>query len=67
MLDYTELPKYNQFLIVDNYCPKRTKVRRCGGKREVIKDYFFNLLEIGVVIRGNEDTYASPVTCTKER
>ena len=67
--DYTVPPKHNHSLeiIVDNYCPKMTKARRCGGTREVIKDHFFDLLERGAVVRGSGDTCASPVTCVPKK
>ena len=67
--DYTLPPKHNHSLeiIVDDYCPKMTKARRCGGTREVIKDHFFDLLERGAVVRGSGDTCASPVTCVPKK
>ena len=67
--DYTVPPKHNHSLeiIVDDYCPKMTKARRCGGTREVIRDHFFDLLERGAVVRGSGDTCASPVTCVPKK
>ena len=67
--DYTVPPKHNHSLeiVVDNYCPKMVKARRCGGTREVIKDHFFDLLERGAVVRGSGDTCASPVTCVPKK
>ena len=67
--DYNVPPKHGHTLeiVVDDYRPKMTKARRCGGTREVIKQHFADLLERGAVVRGSADAGASPVTCVPKK
>ena len=42
------------------------KARRCGGSSTEIENYFNDLLQRGVVIRGSADVCASPITCVQK-
>ena len=66
---YYTRPKHNHELKIDldNYKTVLVKARRAGGRRTAIEDHFNDLLDRGVVVRGEGSQGASPVTCVQKK
>ena len=66
---YHTKPKHNHELeiVLDDYKAMLIKPRRAGGRRAVIEEHFIDLLQRGVVVRGEGNQGASPVTCVQKK
>ena len=67
--DYHIKPKHHHELeiVLDDYKTTLTKARRTGSRRAAIEEHFNDLLQRGVVTRGEGSQGASPVTCVQKK